>query len=289
MDKEKEQIIKEYYFKASNPAAYSGPQKLYRELNKKYPGRFSLRDIKVWLNNQDAYSLQKSVRHKFKTPNVRVSYINEQFEADLAYVGNLAKYNDGFQYLLFVIDVLSKFLWVLPIKNKSAKTVLEAMKRILKDNVPMKLRTDKGSEFVNQWFKKFMKENNIYFFTTQNVPKASIVERSQRTFKAMLYRMMRQNRSYRYIDRLQELVSNYNSTGHRSLNYLAPKNIDKTNEVDVWANMFLKKSKSKPKTSKKTYKPPIKFRKGQYVRISYQKKNRLLNPTWTSSVQKFTR
>ena len=188
---EKETILEKYYFNSSNPAAFSGPQKLYRVLKTKYPGQFSLPFIKRWLNNQDEYSIQRQVRHRFKTPNIRVSHINEQFEADLAYVGNLAKYNDGVQFLLFVVDCLSKYLWIRPLKNKTAKAILEAMKQILKQQIPKKLRTDRGTEFVNQWFKKIMKDNNIYFFTTQNVPKASIVERSQRTMKGYLYRLMR--------------------------------------------------------------------------------------------------
>ena len=46
----------------------------------------------------------------FRIPNVRVSCIDEQFQADLAYVSNLSKENDGINYLFFVIDVLSKYL-----------------------------------------------------------------------------------------------------------------------------------------------------------------------------------
>ena len=142
--------------------------------------------MKSWINNQDSYSLQRQARRRFKTPNVRVSGIDAQFEADLASMANLAKENDGIQYLLFTIDVFSKFLWVKPLRNKSAKTVLVAMKEIFRDRKPVKLRRDKGSKLINQWFKKFMRDNNVYFFTTNNVPKASIVERSQRTFKALL-------------------------------------------------------------------------------------------------------
>ncbi|MCG8046160.1 MAG: transposase family protein, partial [Candidatus Thiodiazotropha endolucinida] len=190
MDKEKDKLLEEYYFNAINPGAFSGPQKLFRVLNKKYPGRFSFLYIKNWLNNQDAYSIQRQVRRKFKTPNVRVSSIDEQFQADLADVSNISKFNSGIHYLLFVIDVFSKYLWVKPLKNKTAKSVIAAMTPIFLDRKPKKLQTDKGSEFVNRWFKKFMADQDIYFFTTHNVPKASIVERSQRTFKAALYRLM---------------------------------------------------------------------------------------------------
>lgn len=56
--------------------------------------------------------------------------------------------------------------------------------------------------------------------------------------------MMRQKRNYRYIDDLNKLVDNYNATPHRSLNYLAPKDVNKGNEADVWTHMYLQKPKS---------------------------------------------
>ena len=197
--------------------------------------------------------------------------IDDQFEADLASVGNLAKENDGVRFLLFVIDDFTKFLWVKGLKTKTAKSVLAAMKEVFKDRKPKKLRTDRGSEFVNQWFKKYMRDNDVYFFTTNNVPKASIVERSQRTFKALMYRMMRNKRTYRYIDDLDKLTANYNLTPHRSLGYLTPESINKRNEANVWAFMYLKPSK-KSKTAPKTSRGKQKFKKGQFVRVSFQKR-----------------
>lgn len=78
--------------------------------------------------------------------------------------------------------------------------------------------------------------------------------------------MMRQNRTYRYIDKLDDVVRNYNATPHRSLGYLAPNDINKENEADVWAFMYLKK----PKFVRK-YKPKYKLKKGDFVRISFIK------------------
>lgn len=84
----KDKILEKYYCNVANPAAFAGPQKLYKVLKKKYPGQFSLHDIRKWLNKQDAYVIQRQVRHRFKTPSVRVSSINEQFQADLADLSN---------------------------------------------------------------------------------------------------------------------------------------------------------------------------------------------------------
>ena len=86
---------------------------------------------------------------------------------------NIAEYNDGVRYLLFVIDILSRKLWVEPLKNKTAKSVIEGMKTIFKDAKPKKIRADRGAEFLNKWFLDYMATLEIYFFTTQNPTKAN--------------------------------------------------------------------------------------------------------------------
>jgi hypothetical protein len=267
-EKEKNNILQKYYFETKNPAAYAGAQKVFQVLDKKYSGVFTKAYIKQWLNDQDAYSLQKTRRHKFKTANVRVTSIGEQLDIDLLSMANLADENDGVRFLLCVIDILSRKLWVRPLKNKTAKVVLKAMKDILQDISPTKIqkvRADKGSEFSNQWFKKYMKDMDIYFFTTNNPPKSNFVERVQRTLKEKLYRMMRHNRTYRYIDDLQDVVASYNATPHRGLHGLAPNDVNKGNEANVWARMYLKKSKTR------TAKPSFQFKVGDLVRISFTK------------------
>ena len=139
----------------------------------------------------DAYSVQKQVRQKFKTPKVRVTSIDSQFDADLSDVDNIAKDNDGIRYLLFVIDIFSSCLWVKPLKNKTAKSVLEALKEVLNKRKPVRLRVDKGSEFVNRWVKKYLKDHDIYLFVTQSSKKANYAERVIKTFRLLLWRYLR--------------------------------------------------------------------------------------------------
>ena len=262
---QKEDILTKYYFNTKHPGSYLGATKLSKILNKKYPGLFSVYFVAKWLNKQDSYSLQKQVRHRYTTPRVQVSGLNEQADIDLMSVENISKDNDGIKFLLIVIDIFSRFLLVQPLVNKKTKTVLSAIKNILKVRKFNKVRSDKGSEFINQEFKKYMKQQNIYFFTTQNIPKANYAERVIRTLRNMMFRMIRKQRSYRYIDHLQDLVSSYNHSPHRSLNKLTPSDITKKNESDVWAMTYLK-----PKKINKTP-PHFKYKLGDLIRISFVK------------------
>ena len=85
--------------------------------------------------------------------------INSLWEADLAFVQDAAKENDGVNYLLVVIDVISKYVWVIPIEKKTARSLLEAFGSILSEGrKPEKFRTDKGTEFLNDSFQQYLKK-----------------------------------------------------------------------------------------------------------------------------------
>ena len=79
-----------------------------------------------------SYTLHKPVRRRFPTLPTRVFSINEQFVMDLVDVQKLARYNRGNKYLLTVIDVLSKYAWVEPLKNKGANAMVEGLQRLWK-------------------------------------------------------------------------------------------------------------------------------------------------------------
>ena len=92
--------------------------------------------------------------------------IDSLWEADLAFVQDVAKENDGVNYLLVVIDVLSKYVWVRLMKYKAATSFLEAFDSILSEGrKPEKLRTEKGTEFLNESFQQYLKKKNIQFYT----------------------------------------------------------------------------------------------------------------------------
>ena len=82
-------------------------------------------------------------------------------------------------------------------KNKTALSLLEAFDSILSEGrKPEKLRTDKGTEFLNESFHQYLKKKNIHFYTANNEPNASVVERVNRTLKSKLYYYFRAANCY---------------------------------------------------------------------------------------------
>ena len=81
---------------------------------------------------------------------VLVYYVYEQLQADLVFMNTKqtgpTNQNDNYKYLLTVIDVLSKFAWVVPIRDKSGKTITEAFEPILSTIKPKLLQMDKNMD-----------------------------------------------------------------------------------------------------------------------------------------------
>ena len=71
-----------------------------------------------------------------------------------------------------VIDVFSKYGWIVPLKNKQGESIAEAFKSIFKDGrKPQFLWTDRGSEFYNKHVKDLLAKNKITLYSTENEEK----------------------------------------------------------------------------------------------------------------------
>lgn len=112
------------------------------------------------------------------------------------------------------------------------------------------LRSDRGGEFKNRQLLNYLKNEGVRIFFANQNSKASIAERVIRTIRGRLYRYFQKERTHRYIDVLPDVVENYNSTPHRSLGGLTPKEVNSDNEADVWAQLYLKRN-SQNKSKKK--------------------------------------
>jgi hypothetical protein len=127
-----EYLKKKKWYDPRHPGSFAGAYKLHQIVKRDGKYDIGLHRIKTFLQNQDAYSLQKKVRRRgFKRRRVIVQGIDYQWEADLADVQNLSEHNEGIKYLLVIVDVFSRFLWVRPLQDKKSKSVIAAFKDIL--------------------------------------------------------------------------------------------------------------------------------------------------------------
>lgn len=291
--------LRKLYYTPGSPGAFAGPEKLYQAVREDGKHKIGRMRIRQFLNNEDPYSLMKPIRRSFPRSRVVVDTIDSMWDGDLADVSNLSSENDGYKFLLVLIDIFSRFLFIIPLKNKQHQSVTDGLKSAFQSGrKPQTLRTDKGSEFKNRWVKAFLKKENVHTIFTQNETKANYAERVIRTMKNIMYRYLLKNRTYRYIDILQDLVTSYNQRPHRSLGERAPATVDKNNADEIRLISFLATRKKSMKNIqikksinvKKKKKPIFRYKIGDDVRISQLKHpfQRDYQQKWTEEYFKVT-
>ena len=144
----------------------------------------------------------------------------------------ITKFNKGFRFLLRVIDIFSKHALVLPLKDKKGVSIVDAFQKVLDDSIrkPNKIWVHKGSEFFNNSFKKWLKDNDIEMYSIHNEGKSVVAERCIRTFKTKIYKYMTSVSKNVYIDKLDDIVNEYNNTYHRTI---------KMKPVDIRENTYI--------------------------------------------------
>lgn len=254
-------LLKNAYYNPTHPSSFGGVGRLRRGVQDETGEKVAIKKVQDFLTEQDAYTLHKPVRINFPRNRVFVTRPLKQFQSDLCDMKNLTKQNDGYNYLLTVIDIFSKRAYVRPLKRKTAAEVVRAFESVFKDSqIPKKLQTDAGTEFFNKNFKALMKKYGIVHFATASETKASVVERFNRTLKARMWRYFTANNTHRYIDVLQDLVRSYNHSYHSSIK-MTPMEVNEKNAFQVFQNLYgTSNSYCKPSSSK--------FKEGDLVRVS---------------------
>ena len=199
------------------------------------------------------------MRKKFEKRRVLVNGIDKIWAADLVDMQAFSKFNRGIKYLLAVIDVFSKYGWLIPLKDKTGKSVASALKTILKERQPEKMWVDKGKEFYNKDVKEL-----VELYSTENEEKSRVVERWIRTMKERMWKYFTDNNTNRYVYVLPDLVKGYNDTRHSSIKMTLVEASKKKNELTVWRTLYpdhLERHDINPE-----------FSVGDKVRISKKKK-----------------
>ena len=185
----------------------------------------------------------------------------------MADLSALSKDNEGVNFLLLVIDIFSKYGYLVPLKDKKGETVAKALRGIFKEGRrPEKLWTDKGREFYNKDVKDL-----VELYSTENEEKSSIVERWVRTIKDKMWKYFTDNNTYTYMNVLPDLLEDYNNTVHSSTKLTPVEASKKENELTVWRNLhpdLYKQNRLTPKFSVgdevRIIKKKEGFRKGLY-------------------------
>ena len=164
---ESDKKLRNMAFKIASNPNYDGYQRrlasmVCKFVNKKSAGSGVTTFANKSMSNQLqlANELHEPIMIKFKRRRVYSSFKDSIWGGDLADMELISKYNKRIGYLLCVIDLSSKFVWFVPLKDKKGITVVNAFQGIL-DSAKRKrnkIRVDQGNEFYTSPFKKLLKD-----------------------------------------------------------------------------------------------------------------------------------
>ena len=275
--------IQDNFTRAGHPIAFSSPGNIARYY-KRQGVHYKKVDILDTLKTLDSYVLHR----EYHRPRVRNPYFvylpREQIQMDLIDATQLRRYNSGISFLLVLIDVATKKIFVRCLKKKTAEETRDAIRSIIDSMgtaVPKKILSDFGKEFLNRQVKSYLESKNIQLgHPSRPETKLGVVERVNRTIQDLLYGEMRSRQSYRFIDYIQLLVDGYNSREHRTIK-MTPNEAELPENKELLLNMHnqrIQKVVAKRKKPKYTIgtvvivrNPATKFQRGYNQRFGTEK------------------
>ncbi len=278
-----EEHIKEIYTDPGNPASYSSVYGVYKEAKAKGVPGVTLKKVKEVLHSLPAYTFNYERKWRFPRRKVIAFEIDQIWTIDLVFFDELSRWNHGYKYCLTVIDILSGYNWVQPVKNKHVKLVRDAFALILERAMPRKPKkvfSDYGMEFLGASFAALLEEHEIAWYGTHNYDiKSSIVERFNKTFKNRVWKYMTHMRQWNWIDAVQKISASLNNTKTRS-HGMTPATASTLENAELFERKYAKGNNHQNR------KRSFKFNPGDFVRIAKPRTTfaRGFKPTFSAAV-----
>ena len=192
----------------------------------------------------------KAPKKNYETNKITYNYIDEIWSIDLADFSDYKiSNNKGYRYIFIIIDNFSKYLWAIPLKNKFSQTITNEFSNILTTSKrkPLKLESDRGTEFYNSVFQNFLKSRNIQHYSRYTDKGHSIAERVVRTVRNLLKKPIFLAGNADWISELPSVIKQYNNTIHHSIKMKPIDASNKSNQKLVNNNLKDKREVRKPK------------------------------------------
>ena len=206
----------------------------------------------------------KAPKKNYETNKIVYNHIDEIWSAELAdFSDDKTSNKKGYRYIFIVIDNFSKYLWAIPLKNKFSQTITNEFSNILtiSKRKPVKIESDRGSEFYNSIFQNLLKTKNIQHYSRFTDKGPSIAERVIRTVRNLLKKPVFLAGNADWLSELPSVIKQNNNTIHHSIKMTPNQASKKSNEKAVFDKLRDGREKQKPK-----------FQLGQLVRTADIKK-----------------
>jgi hypothetical protein len=252
-----ENIINEYYEKFNFPSE----KKLY-DILKKNGHAIPLSKIKEVLNKKNEQQILKRPNTK-STGHIVAFYVNEFWNIDIFDMTQFENSNKGYKYIFCAIDIFSRKVWCVKMKNKNETSCLEALTEIIADNMiaPTSIISDSDKSFSAKKFSALVDKLHINYNTVPvgDHHSLGVIDRFTLTLKRIISKLRIRTGKNNWVDYLPHIIDTYNDSPHEGLEGITPNEATK----DKYKEQVLKLNIEKNKSNK----PKIDLFNGDKVRI----------------------
>ena len=231
LTKKAEKYLNNIYYNIEHEASFSTPRKLYEYVKKQGKFKLTEKQIKQFLIKQEVYTTHKEFRKPKHFYKYVVPYPKYLVELDSFYFDFPGEKKKKF---ILGVDAFSRKATARPVTDLKASSVNTAVKSIVQEMKPQRVRFDGGREYNSKVVLSTLRDKNIKYMIASPPYKAAQVERLGRTIKSMLYKVMQANGSVHWPKLLPRVIKAYNNRTHRMLG-MSPNEAERAeNTADLW-------------------------------------------------------
>ena len=189
-------------------------------------------------------------KKNYPTNKIIYNHFDENWSLDLAdMIDNKISNNKRFRYIFIIIDNFSNYLWAVPLKIKNSQTITNEFSNILTKSKrkPVKIESDRGSEWYNSIFQNFLKVKDLHHYSRFTDKGPSIAERVIRTIGNLLKKPIFLAGNANWLNELPSVIKQYNNTVHHSTQMTPIQASIKSDEKIVYNNLKNNRENQKPK------------------------------------------
>lgn len=242
------------FYNLDEPTAYTSHGPLQKASKK------STQQVTDYLESQSVYSRHKQLRYKFPRRKTFGVFVFSHLQVDLIELQEFAKSNKGYRYVLTIIDVFSRYSFIVALKRKTGAEVAKALEDTFEkiNMFPTYILSDYGREFRNQHVKSYLDSRDIKLIHSKSEIKGSTIERFNRTWKGRLFKFFTRTNSVKWLESGKKIVDGINRSYHRTI---------KCTPEQVFLGLTKPADEQKRKEEEQVAKQP-RYKVGQMIRLS---------------------
>jgi hypothetical protein len=196
------------------------PAKFYKNVKKQYPNvPITSKQTHAFVKKQEAFQINKQPT-KQGHHHIVAPYPNSGWQMDLLDLSKYYTANSHYKWILVIIDINSRYLWLIPLKNKKEQSLADALNKHFKSvKPPVNITSDNGSEFINKSVQAIFKKHKIKHWLADvgDHGKMGIVERVNRTVRTLLSKYWTLMNTKQWYPVIGDIAYNYNNSVHRTI------------------------------------------------------------------------